>query len=306
MALNRIYFHATQTEHILCVEDGQNIGSANDCEQFIDHQSLSSHHCVVYFKRGNFLIEPQNNLKPTVLNGLKLSAGRSYLIRPGDEVTLGKLTFIISFSEDLTQHLLSSTDESFVDEVTLGGLSLEDKETQVIDDKNKLKKTTRRIILELQATRKQLESKQNELLNLKNCETELATQLNTVEESVGEYKSVEPCELKSEVEQLEEDVGMLNYQIDENRRVLEELEHQKNEMLDLIKMKQLILEKLSYLNELKTKQAQLLHSIEAIELIDFEDKVKKLNNAIAQEQQRYKELHQDETYLTVKKFSRFG
>lgn len=305
--MNRIYFHGVESEHILCVEDGQKIGNADDCEQFIEHPSLSAHHCMVYFKRGNIFIEPHNNLKPTTLNGLKLSAGQRYLIRPGDELKLGKLGFIVSMSADLSEHLMSATTvDDFGDELTMGGLSLEsEEEVHDSDKKTKLKKT-RRVILELQSTKKQLENKEIELVELKKKEDVLMQELREVELSVGEYKDHAPKLVMSEVQQLEEDMGMLDYQIEQNRRVLADLEKKKIEMIESIKTKQNLVDKLSLLNDLENKRAHLHHAIDVIEKIDFKDKREKLDKAIQEEQQRYKELHEDSAFTLNKKTNRYG
>jgi hypothetical protein len=304
--LNRIYFHGVECDHSLCVEDGQKIGSADDCEQFIDNKSLSAHHCMVYFKRGNIFVEPHNNLKLTSLNGLKLSAGQRYVIRPGDELKLGELSFVVSMSAEFSEHMPEIRGFEFDDELTLGGLRLESGEdTQESVHKTKLKKT-RKVILELQNAKKQLDNKELELVDLKRKHNDILIELQEVEQFVGDYRAHSPNQVVSVVEKLEEDIGLLDDQIEQNRRVLKDLENKRKEMVDALNSKQSLMHKISQLNDLQNKQAHLHHAIVVIEKIDFKDKREKIEKAIAEEQQRYKEMHQDSAFSLNKKFSRYG
>lgn len=269
-----IYFHDQKNEQVYAVRDGDRLGSADQCEhQFADDHILPEH-AVVTLKNGNIFIETFHNQKATYLNGLKLVSGRKYLIRPSDKLKLGGVILILSTNPTLGQieedDLHNDDPPEFTNDFTLGGLRLEsqDESPSIATSSLTKMKKIRRVIVELQETKRQLEVKTQEREDLLREIDELGLEIKELSLFVGKYRERPPQEIEAEVEAEKADMSLLEYQIEQNRRVLQELEQKRSELEDRVKLKRSIVRKLKEFNSLISKEAYLKHSVEVLDKLD--------------------------------------
>jgi pSer/pThr/pTyr-binding forkhead associated (FHA) protein len=313
MSLDVIYFHDLKHKKVHPLEDGQFIGNGSECRHQFDDEAMLNIHCVVSLKNGNAFIETPHNTKATTLNGLKLVAGRRYLVRVGDEVKIGSHKFIVSnnpaFGVIDQQELDDENPPSFEhDDLTLGGLKLEQPESTGIEEGNLVRmKKIRRVIAELTETKRQLEIKMQELENLTLEEHELAHEQQELELFLGDYRDKSPAALKADIETKEGDITLIDHQIEQNRRVLGELEAKRDKLHQRIKLKKTILNKLNLLEDVASKKAHTSHAIEVLKNLSLQVKIDQVSDVIAKEKQRYKELHEENAVqANIKKTRRFG
>lgn len=298
--MSKIYFHQTAERRILAIEDGHRLGTAKDCEHVLQAESLAPHHCIITFKNGNVFVEALSGLRSTYLNGLKLVVDRKYIIRPGDRVKLGPFEFMVAESE---QRLTPAPAVHDAFEEEGAGLSLDspEGETTQQEDPLILMKKARKIVVELQETKKQLEAKARELNELQQRQVDLKDEIHELEDFVGEHIGLSPGEIEREIEAQSGDCEILDQQIAHNRRVLAELESKREELHNAILERKAIVEKLHLLNELEGQRAHTLHTIEVLKKLNLEEKIARLNEVIKEEQGRYKDLHDEHSLTPVKK-----
>lgn len=289
--MNKVYFIELSSKQSYELEDGHLIGSAEACQHRFAEAGLHPEHLVLTTKNGNYFIQSLSTIKPTYLNKQKISSDRKYLVRNGDEVRCGQLAFQISNKPELEEVSDDEIQDEFGPGLSLGGLKLDLKEEAPEVDILENMKRSRKIITDLQETKKQIEDKLLELQNLLKQQKDLSDEMGEVENFVGEHRDLSAGELAEMVNQDQTEVELIGFQIEQNKRALKELEAKKVLIEEQTLVKKAMIEKLHHLADLSSEYAHLKHAIEVFEQLKLSEKLQQLSACLSAEQSRYKDLH---------------
>ncbi len=305
--MDKVYFIELSSKQCLEMEDGHRLGAGGSSEHKFVDAGLHPEHLVLTSKNGNHFIQSLSTIKATYLNKQKISSDRKYLIRNGDEVRCGQLVFQISATPELEGENEDQFEDEFGTGMNLGNLKLDLKqEAPEIDVLENMKKS-RKIITDLQETKKQIEDKLLELQSLLKQQKELSAEISEVESFVGENRDLSAGEMGEMVIQDQTEIELIDFQIEQNKRALRELEAKKLVIQEQTLVKKAMVEKLNQLADLSAEFAHLKHAIEVFEHLKLSEKLQQLTACLSAEQSRYKDLHFEYSVSSQnKKIKRFG
>lgn len=311
--MSKIYLIDSKGRDTFLIHQQGLIGSAQHAEIRWDDEELTAEHVRVSHKNDNFFVEALSNSSPVLLNGIKILAGQRYLVRKSDTLRVGSRDLIFSQTEELPEKtvtkiksdLFGSSDSSIEKSFDSSGLKLE---VDMGDNRNpvELMKKSRKIILEIQDTKKQVSKKIQEMFALaKELETS-SEELGRLEDDLKKQNFVDERSFFQHKEKIKARQRASRREVDElEAKLFAAKEKQKkiNDHLDEI-------EDIEKVVELKqkayAKKVELTYKYENLQSIGLEEKLRQLNQCLRDEQDNYQRLHEvSSSYLSGRK-KRYG
>lgn len=72
------------------------IGREQDNDVIVDNKLASRHHALIQKIKKDYFLKDENSTNGTYINGIKIPAGKYVKLNPGDKITIGNMTFVIS------------------------------------------------------------------------------------------------------------------------------------------------------------------------------------------------------------------
>ncbi len=72
------------------------IGRESDNDIVVDNKLASRHHAIIQKIKDAYFLKDQNSTNGTFLNGTKLPSDKYVKLHPGDRITIGNMSLVIS------------------------------------------------------------------------------------------------------------------------------------------------------------------------------------------------------------------
>lgn len=72
------------------------IGRGTDNDVVIDNKLASRHHAIIQKIKNAYFIKDDNSTNGTLINGMKIPKDKYVKLNPGDKITIGNATLVIS------------------------------------------------------------------------------------------------------------------------------------------------------------------------------------------------------------------
>lgn len=291
-------------EHTPYVIDGEAlIGRDNECDLCWPSSSLAPKHLCVSHKNDNFFVEALENKTPVSLNGVVILAGQKYLVKKGDRLEFAHKKFIFSMTDELPEKTVSKirgdvlgfgpdTDSA----ITFGELKLDTDygANKIKLPKNEMKKS-RRIIVEIQQTKKELKKKLEERSLLEKEKRHLSGKIDQLQNELKKGKSGQAGEFFSKREADFAEIEVLENKINELKVELLELTSKRDRMKAELNEETHFVDLFKEEEELVEKLQNLDIELEKLQSLDLEEKITKLDECLKLEQENYQRLHDFKT-----------
>lgn len=272
-------------------------------------EALAPEHFKVNHKNDNFFVEAISNSFTVQLNGIKLLAGQKYLVRKGDTLKIGHKEFVFSLSDELPEKTVTKI-RSDVFGIADSDLEFGDLKLEVAVDESRspveLMKKSRKIILEIQETKKQVSQKIQEMHALSKDVEINKEELQQIENELQDHHFQDEkifFQTKEKLKDQERNLRKEIESIEERLKELKEKHHSvQNECQFSDRIEGLVLRK----QQAYQKKIEADHKFENLRNIGLEEKLKQLNQCLRDEQDNYQRMHEvSSTYLQGRK-KRYG
>ena len=72
------------------------IGRETDNDVVVDNKLASRHHAVIQKIKNAYFLKDENSTNGTLVNGVKIPKDKYVKLNPGDKITVGNMTLVIS------------------------------------------------------------------------------------------------------------------------------------------------------------------------------------------------------------------
>jgi|GEM_PF-5474019 pSer/pThr/pTyr-binding forkhead associated (FHA) protein len=296
--MSKIYLIDAETHKPFLVEGSAMIGRDESCELSWASSSLSPKHLCVSHKNDNFFVECLDNKNPVSLNGIKILSGQKYLVKKGDSLEFARRKFIFSATNELPEETISQIRDDIFGlgadfNVSLSDLKLDkDYGSESADKhpKDEMKKS-RRVIVEIQRTKKQLMSKIAEQKKLLDEKEFIEKEVNKIQKQIEQTHKIEHGKFLRERETELSELRSLEKKIDELKKLLSTLVSQRDEKKARLDSDSPIVDILNEEEKFLEKQKDLENELSVLTSLSLEEKLEKLEQCLKDEQENYQRLH---------------
>lgn len=270
---------------------------------------LAPEHFRISHKNDNFFVEAVSNAHAVQLNGIKLLAGQKYLVRKSDSLVIGPKEFVFSMTDELPEKTVTKI-RSDIFGITDPDLEFGDLKLEVDVEDNRspveMMKKSRKIILEIQDTKKQVSQKIQEMHAFSKEVESISEELKTIENELSDHHFQDEKVFFETKDKLKDEERSLRAEIESLEKRLNELKEKhhsvQNECQFSERVEGLVLRK----QEAYQKKVEANHKYETLRNIGLEEKLKQLNQCLRDEQDNYQRMHEvSSTYLQGRK-KRYG
>lgn len=297
--MSKIFLIELMTAKAFPIGGEVTIGSDSDCEISWSSSSLAPKHLRVCHKSDNFFVEALDNKNTVNLNGVRLLAGQKYLIKKGDSLGFAGREFVLSSNEEVPEKTQTQVKDDIFGfgishsspEPSYGSLKLDTSYgAPKVSVKDEMKKS-RRMIVEIQQTRKQLMAKSLEREKLLQELPQLKAESKKIEEALSsfiyetkeEFLALRQAEL-SEVDLIENKITQL-------KERLTKLMTEKEKRMVKMSKEEKVSELFDHKDQLVQKLAEAQGQVRVIESLEIEQKMAKLDDCLKEEQENYQKLY---------------
>ena len=72
------------------------IGRESDNDVIVDNKLASRHHALIQKIKNAYFIKDEESTNGTFVNGIRIPAGKYVKLNPGDKITIGNMSLVIS------------------------------------------------------------------------------------------------------------------------------------------------------------------------------------------------------------------
>lgn len=307
--MSKIYLIDSKSHEAFMIDQQGLIGRAAHADIKWDDSALTNEHVRVSHKNDNFFVEALSNTSPVLLNGIKILAGQRYLVRKSDCLKVGAKELIFSLTNELPEKTVTKIKNDLFGPPETSFNEPDLKLEVAVDDSRspvELMKKSRKIILEIQETKKQVSSKIQEMFSLAKEVEVSSNELARLEQDLKEKHFEDERSFFQHKEKMKARQRASRKEVDElEAKLFAAKEKQKkiNDHLDEI-------EDIEKVVELKqkayAKKVELTYKYENLLSIGLEEKLRQLNQCLRDEQDNYQRLHEvSSSYLSGRK-KRYG
>lgn len=306
--MSKIYLIDAGTHKPFLIEERATVGRDESCELNWASSSLAPKHLCISHKNDNFFVESLDNKNPVSLNGIKILAGQKYLIKKGDSLEFARRKFVLSATDELPEKTMTkirddvfglSSDSS----ASFGDLKLDTDYSIHSEEKvprDEMKKS-RRIIVEIQQTKKQLMAKVQVWKTLKSEKAYVEEEIQRVHQQLDKAPVGEQSEFFSQREAELAELKVLEEKITDLKRSLSKLISQRDEKKARLQAESRFMNLFEEEEKLLQRQQEVENELSVLESLALEEKLQKLDECLKAEQENYQSLHDFKALNTSQK-----
>lgn len=308
--MSQIYLIDARSHVPYLVEQSAVIGREPSCDLHWTSSSLAPKHLKISFKNENFFVESLENKSPVSLNGIKILAAQKYLVKRGDTLEFAGRRFILSLTDELPEKTVTKIrDDVFGlsgnSDLDFGELQLECevemkretkdfKELKEFDGerapRDEMKKS-RRIIVEIQQTKKQLNAKLQERKTLRNEKNYVDDEIQRIQKLLEQAPICDQTEFLSQREAELTELEAVENKVNELKKSLSKLISQRDDIKTRLQAESRFVDFFENEKKLIQRQFEVDKELTTLESLDLEDKIHKLDECLKEEQENYQRLH---------------
>lgn len=297
--MSKIFLVDAGSQEPYLIQESATVGRDKNCEINWASSSLAPKHLCISHKNDNFFVESLDNKNPVSLNGIKILAGQKYLIKKGDSLEFARRKFVLSPTDELPEKTMSkirddvfglgTESNSSYGELKLDtGYSIQTEEK--VAPRDEMKKS-RRIIVEIQQTKKQLMGKLQERKTLTSEKDYVQQEVQRVQEQLDKAPIREQSEFLSQREAEFSELKLLEEKVNDLKKSLSRLISERDEKRTRLQSEQRFISLFEEEDELLEREREVQNDLSALESLALEEKLKKLDHCLKTEQEKYQSLH---------------
>lgn len=306
--MSKIYLIDAGTHKPFLIEESATVGRDESCEFNWASSSLAPKHLCISHKNDNFFVESLDNKNPVTLNGIKILAGQKYLIKKGDSLEFANRKFVLSATDELPEKTMSKIRDDVFGLGFDSSASTEDLKLDTdysIHSEEKLPrdemKKSRRIIVEIQQTKKQLMAKVQVWKTLKKEKVYVEDEIQRVRQQLEKSPIDEQSEFFKQRQTELAELKQLEEKISEIKSSLSKLISQRDEIKAHLHAESRFMNLFDEKQKLLHRQQEVENELSVLESLELEQKLEKLDECLKIEQENYQSLHDFKALNTSQK-----